>query len=267
MIGQVFATAIFEPLFNALIAIYQVVPDLGVAIIILTVLIKAILILPSRSSIVAQKRLQEMQPKLQALQKKYKGNREELGRQTMKFYKENKVNPLSSCLPLLIQFPVLVGLYQVFLAVAKTDPTTGLLAADQVSHLYGQLASIYASKPIDQMFFGIANLSATNNWVFAIIAGLAQFWQSKMLVAKKPPKVEGAKDESMASAMSKQMTYMFPILIAYFTIRFPAGLGLYWIVSTLFKIPHQNSLFRNSPPTSAPTLTAPSKPEQLTPAP
>lgn len=256
MIGDIFSTIIFEPLFNALIAIYHVIPDLGAAIIILTLLIKGILILPSRSSIVSQKKLQEIQPKIQELQKKYKDNREELGRQTMKFYKENKVNPFSSCLPLLIQLPILIGLYQVFLAVSHTDPTTGILVTEQLDHLYPSLANIYTTQGIDQMSFGIINLAATHNWILAVMAGLAQFWQSKMLVSKKPPKVEGAKDENIASAMSKQMTYMFPILIAYFSIRFPAGLALYWVVSTLFTVAQQYVVFRKRDP----------KPEVITPA-
>ena len=241
---ELFNTIIFEPLFNALIFTYKLIPDLGLAIIILTVLIKLVLLWPSRSSIVAQKKLQEMQPKLQELQKKYKDNKEELGRQTMKFYKEHKINPLSSCLPLLIQLPILIGLYQVFLSVAKTDPATGLLATSQIEHLYGFLSETFKTTSINHMFLGFIDLSALNNWYLAILAGAAQFWQSKMLMSKQPPKVKGAGDESMAAAMSKQMTYFFPIMIIFFSLRFPAGLAVYWLVSTLFTIAQQQLLFR-----------------------
>ncbi len=249
MIGQLFNTIIFQPLFNGLIFIYHIIPDLGVAIILLTIIIKLILLLPSKSMIVSQKRLQEMQPKLQELQKKYKDNREELGRQMMRFYKDNKVNPFSSCLPLLIQFPILIGLYRVFLAVSHTDPTTGILATQQLANLYGPLVAQYTVTPINHMFLGFVNLSAMHNWPLAILAGLAQFWQSKMLISKQPPKVEGSRDESMASAMSKQMTYFFPIIIIYFSLRFPAGLALYWLVSTLFTVAQQQLLFKKKPQT------------------
>lgn len=247
MIGSLFSTIIFEPLFNGLVFTYKLIPDLGVAIIILTIVIKLILLIPSRSMIVSQKRLQDMQPKMQEIQNKYKDNREELSRQLMAFYKQNKVNPFSSCLPLLIQFPILIGLYQVFLSVAKVDPTTGILLPDQIAHLYSPLASVYGSVAINHMFLGIADLGAKQNWILAILAGAAQFWQSKMLMSKKPPKVEGSKDESMASTMSKQMTYIFPFMIIYLSTTLPAGLALYWVVSTVFTIAQQYVLFRKKP--------------------
>ena len=87
MIGDLFNLILLDPLFNGLVAIYNYIPNLGVAIIILTIFIKLLLYIPSRSSIRSQKILQETQPKLKELQKKYKNDREELGRQTMKFYK------------------------------------------------------------------------------------------------------------------------------------------------------------------------------------
>ena len=245
--GSIFSTIIFEPLFNGLIYTYKLLPDLGIAIIILTVVIKLILLLPSRSAIVAQKKLQEMQPKMQEIQNRNKDNREEQSRQLMAFYKQHKVNPFSSCLPLLIQLPILIGLYQIFLAVAKVDPTTGILIPEQVAHLYPSLASVYGTTPIDLMSFGFVDLGATKNWIFAILAGAAQFWQSKMLMAQTPPKIPGAKDEGMASAMSKQMTYIFPVMIVYLSSTLPTGLALYWIVSTVFTIAQQYLLFRKKP--------------------
>ncbi|MFC1687683.1 YidC/Oxa1 family membrane protein insertase [Patescibacteria group bacterium] len=241
---ELFNTVIFEPLLNALVGIYHVIPDLGIAIILLTLVIKAILFLPSRSSIVSQKKLQDMQPQLKALQNKYKDNKEEQGRQLMKFYKENKVNPLSSCLPLLIQLPILLALYRVFIAVAQVDSSTGLLVEEQIGHLYPSLAAIYSDIPINNMFLGFVDMHATGNWILALSAGAAQFFQSKMLMSNKPPKVEGSKDESMASTMSKQMTYFFPLLIIFFSLRFPAGLALYWFVATLFQLGQQYLLFK-----------------------
>ncbi|MBI5037500.1 MAG: membrane protein insertase YidC [Candidatus Kerfeldbacteria bacterium] len=239
MIGDIFNLILLEPILNALVFIYHYIPNLGAAIILLTLLIKGILYFPSRSSIVAQKRLQETQPQLQALQQKYKNDREELGRQTMKFYKENKVNPLSSCLPLLIQLPILIALYRAFLAVSQTDPTTHILMAEQLEHLYGPMRDIFTSKAINSQFLGFIDLSQTKNWALAIIAGLATFFQSNMLSRKQPPAVPGAKDESMTASMNKQMRYVLPAVTVFFGIQFPAGLTLYWLVSTLFTIAQQ----------------------------
>ncbi|MFH1207686.1 MAG: YidC/Oxa1 family membrane protein insertase [Patescibacteria group bacterium] len=244
MIGDIFNVALFQPLLNALVLIYKYIPDLGVAIILLTLVIKLILYIPSRSSIRSQKILQDTQPKLQAIQKQYKDNKEELGRQLMRFYKENKVNPFSSCLPLLIQLPILIALYRAFLAVAQTDPSTHILLADQLKHLYEPLRAIFSAHSISPMFLGFVDLAKKGNYILAILAGAAQFWQTKMLMAKQPPKVPGAKDEGMMAGMNKQMMYFMPVLTVIFGLQFPAGLTLYWLFSTLFTVAQQYYIFK-----------------------
>ncbi|MFA6099155.1 MAG: YidC/Oxa1 family membrane protein insertase [Patescibacteria group bacterium] len=244
MISNIYNLVLFEPLFNGLVFIYNFIPDLGVAIIILTLIIKVILYFPSRSSIKSQKLLQQAQPKLKILQDKFKNNKEELGRQMMKFYKENKVNPFSSCLPLLIQLPILIALYRVFLVAAQTDATTHILVIDQLKHLYEPLRNIFTTKAINPTFLGIFDLSQSKNYLFAILAGAAQFWQTRMLQAKMPPKLPGAKDESMTAGINKQMMYFMPIITVFFGIQFPAGLTLYWLVSTLFTVAQQYYIFK-----------------------
>jgi len=244
MIGQIFNLILFAPLLNALVFIYKYIPDLGISIILLTLVIKVILYLPSRSSIRSQKVLQDTQPKLQAIQNKYKDNKEELGRQLMKFYKDNKVNPFSSCLPLLIQLPILIALYRVFLAVSQTDPSTHLLVSTQLQHLYGPLRTMFATHTIMPTLLGWVNLAKKGNYILAIMAGAAQFWQTKMLMAKQPPKVPGAKDESMMAGMNKQMLYFMPVLTVVFGLQFPAGLTLYWLFSTLFTVAQQFYIFK-----------------------
>lgn len=232
-----FYTVLYEPLFNTLIWLYDVIPgnDLGLAIIALTLIIKFLLFWPSLKGLRAQKALQEIQPKIEELKKKYADDKEELGKQIMQFYKENKVNPFSSCLPLLIQLPILWALFKVFFSGLATDPTTGLLAANEVEHLYGSLRDVYATTPIDQTFLGFIDLSANKNIILAVLAGGAQFLQSRMLMHKRVSlKTKGAKDEDMAAALNKQMMYIFPLLTVAFGYQFPAGVTLYWLTSTLF---------------------------------
>ena len=236
-------TLLFEPLFNALLFIYSIIPSLGVAIILLTIIIKLILYLPSRSSLKSQKVLQQMQPKLKVIQEKYKNNKEELGRQIMKFYKDHKVSPFSSCRPLLIQLPILIALYRVFFAVAETDPETHILLAEKFEHIYGPLQETFTGLAINPMFLGM-DLSQTGNWLLAILAGAAQFWSSRMLMAKRQPKVPGAKDERMTAGINKQMLYFMPLITVFFGIQFPAGLTLYWLASTLFQVGQQFYIFR-----------------------
>ena len=134
MISQIYNTVLYDPIFNGMIWLYDVLPfhDMGVAIILLTLAIKIILFWPSLSALKSQKKLQETQPKINEIREKYKDNKEELGKQLMTFYKENKVNPFSSCLPLLIQLPILIALYRAFFHGLQVDPATGLLQADQI---------------------------------------------------------------------------------------------------------------------------------------
>lgn len=244
---EFFNTILYEPLLNGLIYLYHVIPgkDIGFAIIILTIIIKIILFFPSLSSIKSQKSLQETQPKLEALRKKYKDDKEELGRQLMKFYKENKVNPLSSCLPLLIQLPILIALYRVFFGGMTADAETGILVSEQLEHLYGYLRDIYSSTPINTFFLGFVDMAKSGNIILALLAGAAQFWQGRTMSARKPAiKTPGSKDESRTAAINRQMLYFMPIITVYFGYAFPAGLALYWIISTLFTIAQQYYFFQ-----------------------
>jgi len=247
---QIFNLILVQPLLNALIFICQIIPghDLGIAIIILTLIIRGILYLPSLSSIKSQRQMQEIQPKLEAIKRKYKNDREEMGRQLMKFYKENKVNPLSSCLPLLIQLPILFALFRVFYAGLAVDANTGLLAQSTLDNLYGPLRDYYSTHLISTSFLGFIDLTKTGNWIMAILTGVLQFFQSRMLLSKQPDKnIPGAKDENMAAQTSRSMTYFFPLIIVFIGLRLPTGLLLYWVASTLFSIVQQFIYFKKHP--------------------
>jgi YidC/Oxa1 family membrane protein insertase len=149
----------------------------------------------------------------------------------MQIYKDDKINPLSSCLPLLLQLPFLFAVYIVF--------QDGL--NNKLNLVY---SFIYKPEVINTMAFGFLNLSKPNI-VLAIVAGLAQFWQAKMLISKRPEiKSQGAKDEDMTAIMNKQMTYFMPFLTVFIGLSLPAGLTLYWCVVTLITVWQQIYLFK-----------------------
>ena len=244
---ELYNTFLYEPIFNALIYLYHILPggDMGVAIIVLTIGIKFLLLWPALSALKAQKNLQDTQPKIEALRKKYKDDKEELGRQLMSFYKDNKVNPFASCLPLLVQLPILLALYRAFFQGLQIDATTKLLNPEQAGHLYGWLADIYTTTPIDTSFLGFVDLSATHNIVLALLAGLASFGQARTMQAKRASvKSEGSKDENQAAAINRQMMYILPVITVVFGYNFPAGVTLYWLVSTVFSFLQQVVFFR-----------------------
>jgi len=223
MFHNIFQTVFYQPILNLLVFLYNIIPghDIGLVIIALTIILKLLLLPLSRQSIKSQKALQELQPKIEELKRKYSDKKEELGKATMLLYKENKINPLSSCLPLLIQMPFLFAVFQVF----QNGLSNGSL----------DLVYSFINKPeaINTITFGAVDL-AQRNITLAVLAGLAQFWQSKMLTSKRPAlKTTDSKDEDMASIMNKQMTYFMPLITIIIGISFPGGLALYWLVTTL----------------------------------
>ena len=221
---------------NLLIGIYNILPghDLGVAIIILTILVKVVLAPLTWKQLESQKLLQDIQPKLKELKERHKDDKQAFAQAQMQFFQQEKINPLASCLPLLIQLPFLFALFYVFSA--------GLKNADLTKLLY---PFIQNPGKLNETFMGIFSLTQTGNIVLALATAGVQFYQSKMLLAKRPPKVPGAKDEDMAAVMSNQMMYMMPILTGFMTYQFPSGLGLYWFMQSFLAI-GQQVLFNRS---------------------
>lgn len=226
----------YQPILNLLVFLYNIIPghDIGVAIIVLTVLIKLAFLPLSKKAIESQKAMQDIQPKIEELKKKYANNKEEMGREMMALYKEEKVNPFSSCLPLLIQLPFLWAVFLVF--------QNGLSGGGKGLEMV--YSFIYRPEIINSISFGIIDL-AKPNVVLAILAGLAQFWQAKMMLTTRPAvKGEGSKDEDMMAIMNKQMLYFMPALTVFFCLSFPGGLALYWLVTTLLAVLQQTYLFK-----------------------
>lgn len=231
---ELYNLILYRPVFNLLIFLYNSIPghDIGLAIIALTVVVKLILLPFSFQAIRSQKAMQDIQPKLSDLKKRFQNDKEKLASETMKLYKEQKVNPLSSCLPLLIQFPFLIAVYQAF--------QTGL-KSNNLEQLYSFIAN---PGHVEAMSFGIINLAASS-WVLAVLAGLAQYFQTAMLSTKQPPlNVPGSRDESMTANVNKSMQYLMPIMTIFIGFQLPAGLTLYWLVTTLLTIVQQKFLFK-----------------------
>lgn len=230
----IFKTIFYVPLLNLLVWFYTVLPwqDLGLAIILVTVLIKLVLYPLNRKAIVSQKALQDLQPKTEELKKKYGNDKEKLARATMELYKNEHINPASSCLPILVQLPFLFAVYQVF----RTGLSNGTL-----EYLYP-----FVNNPgtLHTIAFGFIDLSE-RSIVLAVLAGAAQFWQGRMLATKRPPiQAAGARDENITAIMNKQMVYVMPVLTVFIGISFPAGLTLYWFVNTLLTGAQQLIVFR-----------------------
>lgn len=232
--SELYQLIFYQPVLNLLIFFYNIVPghDIGVAIVLLTIVIRLVLYPLNSQSIRSQKALQSLQPKINELKKKYAHDKQELGRAMMALYKEEKVNPFSSCLPLLIQLPFLIAVFQVFRAG---------LGNESLNLVYSFIARPEAVSHISMGFLDLAKPSP----VLAVLAGIAQFWQAKMMSTKRPPKnVPGSKDEDMLAIMNKQMVYFMPAITVFIGLTFPGGLTLYWFLTTLFTGLQQLYMFR-----------------------
>jgi len=234
-----FTTIFYQPILNLLFFIYNLIPghDIGVAVIVLTIFIKAVLWPLSAKAIKAQKAMQSLQPKLAALKQRYSKPEEkpELTKAMMELYKEEKINPLSSCLPLLIQLPFFWAIFRVF------------------SDEFGGKASgliypfIFNPGALNAIAFGFLDFSKPN-WVLAVLAGLSQFLQAKMMPKQTPAvKTQGSRDENMAAIMNKQMTYIFPALTIFICLSLPSGLAFYWFITTILTIVQQVMIFKKQP--------------------
>lgn len=223
-----FNEVLFRPVFNLLVAVFNIIPDFGVAVIVVTFLIRFILYPLSSKALKSQKALADLQPKIKAIQKKYANDKEKQAKEVMAFYKEHNINPFSGCLPLLIQLPILIAMYRVF--ILGLEP-------ERLSLLYPFVANPGA---LNGSFLGFVDLSEPS-LVLAVFAGIFQFIQGYYML-RTQPETSGRQD--MAKNMSKQMTYFMPIITVVISSRFPAGLPLYWISTNIFSIGQQWLIFR-----------------------
>ncbi len=231
-----FFVILYQPLFNALVFLYNYVPghDFGVAIIVLTLIIRFVLYPLSVKAVNSQRAIQKLQPLIKDLQKKYKDDKEKLARETLALYKQEKINPFSGLLLALIQLPILIALYRVF---------WNGLNPNELSVLYSFVAN---PGQINALFLHIIDLSKPN-LILAVLAGIAQYFQAKMLMPKTKPTTDGQdKKADMAQAMQKQMTYFMPVFTVIILIGLPSALGLYWTISSLFSIIQQRLTFKKS---------------------
>lgn len=228
---NLFTLLFYQPLFNLLIGIYNILPnhDLGLSILLLTIIVKLVLLPFSLQQIHAQRSLQEIQPHLDEIKERHKEDKQALAQAQMKLFAEKKVNPLASCLPLLIQLPFLFALFYVL--------TDGLKNTDHYALLYPFVAN---PGHLNESFLGLFSLTQTHNVVIAVLNGIAQFIQVKMTLPAAPAKKKDGKEEDIAAMMNKQMTFMMPVMIGVMSYSFPNGIGVYYLAQTAIQVAFQH---------------------------
>jgi len=228
---QFFYVTLFVPFLNVLVLLYVYLPgrDFGIAVIVLTIIIKLILHPITVKGLKQQKITSALQPKLKEIKEKYKNDKAQQSKAMMELYKKEKINPMSGCLPMLIQLPIIIALYKVFLDGFKTEVLQ--------TNLYS-----FVPHPgvMSNTFLGVINMeSRAFIIVLALLAGVGQFIQMKMTTASNQ-KAKGGKGKDFASSMQSQMLYIFPVISVLLVYKLGAVIGLYWFVTILFSIVEQH---------------------------
>lgn len=213
-------TFLYEPIYNSLVFIAQHVAfkDVGLAVVILTIVIRFLLLPLSKKGIVSQYKMRLLQPKLDAI-KARKLPKEEEAKEQFALYKTEKINPFSGCLYLLIQLPILFALYFAFMK-----------GIDQPAHLYSSLST----EGLKNTFLGLIDI--TKPFLpFAILAGVTQAIQA-FLVPKPPASTGEGFQAQFAKSLAVQTKYVLPLIIIFISAKLAAAVALYWIITNIFSI-------------------------------
>jgi len=230
-IGDIWTVAILRPMLNALLWLYSVLGEqFWLAIIFFTIIVRVAmtpLMLPQQRS---AKKMQVLQPRLKEIQKKYAKDKEKLAQEQMKLYKEAGVSPLGGCLPMLVQFPIWIGLYQSIIQTLGHQPLQ-LLGLSQ--NIYPWLQRLWTEVPLNRFFLGM-DLSLTPQvlggltYLLPVLVAFTSWWQTKMMTP--------AGTDGQAAGMNQSMTMMMPLMFGFFSLNFSTGLSFYFIVSNIIGI-------------------------------
>ena len=223
---EFFKEVFYQPLYNGLVFLMDIIPgaDAGIAVILLTVIVKLVLFPLSKRSIETQFAMRRFQPELDALKKQFANDREGYARATMAFYKEKRINPFSGFFLLLVQLPVIISLYYVFFRGGLPEINETLRYA-------------FIPRPeVSMEFLGLIDI-AGKSFFLAALAGITQFFQVKLAL---PPPAPGTRDGSfqgeLMHGMHVQMKYVMPIVAAVVAYTISGAVALYWTTSNLFAI-------------------------------
>lgn len=227
MFSTLFSAVVYNPLYNSLIFLIDHVPyaDVGIAVILLTIGVKLILLPLAHIAIRSQITMNAIKPELEVIREKYKKDKQEQARQTMSLYKEKNINPFAMIVPLLIQIPIIFGLYWVFFRGGLPEVNTELL-----------YSFISAPNIVNMQFIGSVDMGG-KSIVIALLAGITQYVHTKLSFPKPAAKSkEQSFKNDLARSMHIQMRYVLPVIVGVISYTISAAIALYWTTSNLFAI-------------------------------
>ena len=219
--------AIIEPMINCLVLLYSVsFLNFGIAIIAFTLIVRIVLIPLTVRQSRQMLKMTQLQPQLKEIQERYKDDRQQLSRRTMEIYKENGVNPIGCLGPLFIQFPIWIGLYQ---AVIQTLPSTPERLATLSNKFYSGLSLAHEAVPLNGRFLWMdLALPDPSPIILPLLVGVSMYVLQKMTTM---PSASPQQDST-----NRMLLWMMPVMFGFFTLNFPSGLAVYWVVSNVIGV-------------------------------
>ncbi|MDP3947685.1 MAG: YidC/Oxa1 family membrane protein insertase, partial [bacterium] len=211
-------------LYNILVLLFKVLPffDAGIIVIILTIFVRLIIFPLSRKAVLTQVKMSEIGPELAEIKEKYKDNTEEQAKRTLALYKEKGVNPFSGMLVIIIQIPIILALYQIFLHFPEVNS----------SLLYSFVA---APGHINTTFLGLMDITAKSA-TLALLAALSTFFQFQISMKGQVQPKGNSFGDNLTRSMQTQMKYFFPLIVFFISYRISGVIALYWLTTNLFSI-------------------------------
>ena len=226
MIGDIWNLVILAPTINVLIILSQyLLNNFGLAIIALTVFVRFVTLPLTMKQLRATKAMQSLQPKLAEIQKKYAKDKSKLAQEQMKMYKESGVSPAGCMIPMLVQMPIWIALFQSIIRVLAVVPEDFLSLSQR---LYSSWSAVFHLVPLESKFLWLDLAVPDKIYLLPILVGGTMWLQQKMVT----PVTADPKQQ----AQSRMMLWMMPLMFAFLTMQFPSGLALYWVVSNIVGI-------------------------------
>ncbi|MDD4363451.1 MAG: YidC/Oxa1 family membrane protein insertase [Atribacterota bacterium] len=226
--------------------LYGFTHNYGLAIILLTIIIRIVMYPLMQKQMTSMKETQKIQPLMQEIQKKYKNDKEMLNKELMRLYREHNVNPMGGCLPLIIQMPILILFFQVLREFKYYIPNTDIIDGgflwipNTVTHTIvengAEITRIIAGLAAPEKLFEIAGHSIG---ILPILVGVTMYIQQKLTTPSMPVASQGGNASNPAANTQKIMTTVMPLMITFISFSLPSGLSLYWVISTVFGIGQQ----------------------------
>lgn len=214
----------FDPLYNVLVLLFKILPflDAGMVVILLTILVRLIIFPLSRKAVLTQVKMSEIGPDLAKIKEKYKDKAEEQARLTLALYKEKGVNPFSGILVIIIQIPIILALYQIFLHFPEVNS----------SLLY---SFVTTPDHISTTFLGFLDITA-KSITLALLAAVSTFFQFQLSMKGQTQPKGNSFGDNLTRSMQTQMKYFFPVIVFFISYSISGAIALYWLTTNLFSI-------------------------------